>query len=90
MSPIMERTLESITSPVPSKNNSFGSSKKSIVSSMTTGKTSNGERKLTGTGTYKIDSTIYSKQVQEEDDDQYDDDEFYSDDFEEDESDDDA
>lgn len=83
----MERTLESITSP--SGNNSFGSSKKSIISKMSQSKTPYEERKLTGTGAYKIDAAILAKQA-EEDDDNYDDDEFYSDDFEEDESDDDA
>jgi len=50
----MERTLESITSP--SGNNSFGSLKKSAISKISLGKTPFEERKLTGTGTYKIDA----------------------------------
>lgn len=62
----MERTLESITSP--SGNNSFGSSKKSIISKISQSKTPYEERKLTGTGTYKIDASMLTKQTDDDDD----------------------
>lgn len=68
LSPIMERTLDSNSI----NNNSFGSSKKSIATNLKTE-----ERKLTGTGKYKI-----NVQEPEQDEDYYGDD--YSDDFEDD------
>lgn len=70
LSPIMERTLDSNSI----NNNSFGSSKKSIATNLKTGPE---ERKLTGTGKYKI-----NVQEPEQDEDYYADD--YSDDFEDD------
>lgn len=66
----MERTLDSNSI----NNNSFGSSKKSIVTNL---KSSHDDRKLTGTGKYKI-----NVQEPEQDEDYYADD--YSDDFEDD------
>jgi hypothetical protein len=86
LSPIMERTLESVLSPTPNK--SFGSTRdQNIV--FPKRDTHNEERKLSGSGSYKIDAALQYSNQQEEDDDQFDEDD-YSDDFEEDDSEDEA
>jgi hypothetical protein len=86
LSPIMERTLESVMSPTPNK--SFGSTREpNIVFNKR--ENHNEERKLSGSGTYKIEAALQNYNQQEEDDDQYDED-CYSDDFEEDDSEDEA
>ena len=57
LSPIMERTLESMLSPMPNK--SFGSTRDqdSVFNNRSI---DHEERKLSGTGTYKIDAALHS------------------------------
>jgi hypothetical protein len=86
LSPIMERTLESVMSPTPNK--SFGLNHEQTIQYNKRG-TENEERKLSGTGTYKIDAALNGTNQPDEDDDLYDED-CYSDDFEEDDSEDEA
>ncbi len=66
LSPIMERTLESMLSPMPNK--SFGSTNEQNIGFGRQGM-GNEERKLSGTGTYKIDAALGSVNVQDDDDD---------------------
>ena len=84
LSPIMERTLESVLSPMQNKS---GLSSKQQETNTSSHGFQNEERKLSGTGTYKIDAALHSATWRNEDEDQSDED-CYSDDFEDDESDD--
>lgn len=60
LSPIMERTLESVMSQMPNK--SFGSTTQEQNIIFNKRGIENEERKLSGTGTYKIDAALNTAQ----------------------------